>query len=144
MRIYVTDFEAFRSSNIYVIKELCIMNILNPLFDMQHVMLTISTKLDQPTSRYLTSQHHKIPVLTQYDQEQLPYIPDGSILLIKGLEKMRHLQGVYTKCIVMDPFTNNVNSFKKLTTEMTCKYYNHGQHCAYKKCIILLKHFFLF
>lgn len=143
MRIYVSDFEAFKTSdNIFLVKEICFINLLNPVFDTKHSLLTVPMKnLNKQTARYLTKYHHRLPIATIYDEDQLPFIPNGSILLIKGYEKTEHLRKLYPHCIVLDPFSNNVTSLSNFTIYSNCEYFNHGQHCAYKKCLILLKHF---
>lgn len=145
MQIYIADFEAFKTTdNIFSVKEICFINLLNPMFDVKHSLLTVTKKnLNMRTARYLTKYYHRLPIRTIYDEARLPFIPCGSIILIKGEEKSRHLQELYPNCTVFDPFSYHIESLSKYTIYSKCAFFEHGQCCAYKKCIQLLKYFYM-
>ena len=147
MRVYIADFEGYYMENQFIIKELCLMNLLHPLSDTYHVMLHMEkhpkSKKDLRTARWLLTQWHHLPMKTIFDVTQVPAIPNGSILLVKGLEKTQKIREIYPYCIVMDPFTNCVDSFNTYNIYHACKYFKHGTHCAYKKCVYLQQQFLL-
>lgn len=142
--LYVADFEGYTVDNELVPKEICMINILDPIFKSHHIMLRPykipQSVKDKRTASYLLNHHHHIPLFTAYDQFHLPYIPNGSIILIKGTDKVNIMKKLYTNCIVVDPFTTTTHtSFNHIThfSNVKCKFYSHGEKCALKKCYYL-------
>lgn len=143
MGVYIVDFEGFRVNGRLVIKELCVMNILQPIIDLQHVMLHLDaipfTSKDLKTASYLTRYHHGLPLITPYDQFTIPYIANGStILMTGGLEKQETIKNLYPTCFVHDLYLS-----AKPIEYSTCKFFTHTT-CAYAKCISIYKQLNLF
>lgn len=137
----------------HVIKEICIIDVVSSAV-IAHWLLKIpdsvlrNHQLDDRQCQYMTRYFHHLPFFTRrYEHMRCPVIPNGSIILVKGRDKMMNLKFLYPACIVLDPFSSSLPTLTKIIKEhripIRCSYFNHGPHCAlikaYTLCALLHK-----
>lgn len=154
MSVFFIDFEAYQDDDAnYLIKELCIMNVNNILkpfyymFPMCESMGSFSKKT-RGTNDYLRKWRHHLLWIdgdSKFDANEilkdlqsfdnaLFYVNDQ----ING-EKIDTLKKNFPNLRLV----NYIYSDKglEIPENITCPRYNHGEFCAYKKCLKLCVHY---
>lgn len=151
MSVLFIDFEAYQDDDAnYLIKELCIMdvdNILKPFY----YMFTFSESMEsfsksaQKTNNYLLHRRHHLlwpdgdckfdPALILQD------LPSNALYYVKDQingKKINTLKHFFPNLRIVN---YNSKNLLHIPNNIKCPYYNHGDFCAYKKCLRLCVHY---
>lgn len=154
MSVFFIDFEAFQDNDAnYLIKEMCIMNV-NNILEPFYYMFVMSeeigsfSKSTQRTNDYLRRwRHHllwnegdcifdanKVLKELQAIDNSLFYVNDEL-----GGKKIYTVKKIFPNLRILNYNCSNING--KIPENISCPRYNHGECCAYKKCLKLCVHY---
>ena len=152
MSVFFIDIEAFQDDNAdYLIKELCIMNVDNILqpfhymFDMTESMGSLS-KRAQTTNEYLRLWRHHLRWIdgdSNFDPSRilndLKSIPNDALFYVNDHVNGKKINTLnkYLPNFRIVNYNLNEPSQLNIPDNIFCPYYNHGDYCAYKKCLKL-------
>lgn len=160
MSIYFMDFEGFQSGQTTpVLKELVIISVENPLNPLYFNFMPPMTwdVLDAEQRRnyhYQTSRLHHIQWFegyARYCKTCLWYhltlaFPDwqqGIFFVMDRAHgtKIAHLRQEFPQLNIQPYTCVTFRSLPELTEHHKCPYRDHGEHCAYLKCLKLYQHY---
>ena len=156
MAIYFIDFEAFQyKDEAFVIKELCVLNVDRPLLPLYfmfgpvepwHMLSTSARKQYRYQSKHIhglewsegVSRYCRSCVL-HHIKLAFPLCMAG-IFYVMGKEKTEFLTGEFPDLNFVE-YNITFNNLPLLPSNLVCYHREHGEHCAYRKCLRLCHHY---
>ena len=150
------DFEAFKSGNEdYILKELCLLNVDKPLMPLYFVFSSPQPwdKLDATSRKHYRYQSKHIHGLewsegvSRYCRNcvmhhiKMAYpLCTAGIIYVMGLDKMTFLTSEFPELNFAE-YHVTFNQLPPLTKNIMCYHRDHGEHCAFRKCMRLYQHY---
>ena len=155
---YFIDFEAFQYQSHYTMKELCIIDVDKP-FSPLYFLFGPSTKWQdleherQRQHEYQTREIHHIewnegvtrncPKCVMYHIKQWFPLWSSGIFYVMDRhngQKMKFLKEKLPQLNIVN-YNMTFNNLPMISGNIACIYREHGEHCAYLKCVRLCSHY---
>ena len=155
MSRYFIDFEGFSYRGRHKLKELCIINVDNPLDPVHYIFDATGawTRLDQPQQdlyNYQTNEVHQLywnegnirycrKCIMHRIKKAFPFYYNGTFYAMDE-EKTFTLKRKFPKLNIVN-YNQSFNTLPCITNNITCPYRMHGTHCSYLTCLRLFCHY---
>ena len=157
---YFIEFEAFQhGEEEFKIKELCIMEFAHHLRPLHYVFrsegVLDSLPLEkQTTYRYLSNNVHLLSwhegvvrfcskCVMHHIEMAFPDYQSGIFYTMESQvngPKLRYLKKMFPKLNIVN-YNVTLNNLPFISPNISCIVRDHGNHCAYLKCLRLLEHY---
>ena len=156
---YFIDFEAFHYRGHYKIKELCIIDVDSPLTPLYIVFDSHSSWMElgeeeQYQYTYQTRKIHHIKwcegdvkycsnCIMHHIKNCFPCCSNGLFYVMDSQhngQKVKFLKQEFPELKILN-YNITFKSLPNITKNITCLFREHGDHCAYLKCMRLCCHY---
>jgi hypothetical protein len=163
MSPFFIEFEGFQHKNgSFIFKELCVVDVDHPYDYLyytfkNYVEWSSLCDKDKITNQYLTNNHHKLDwyegdsrfcatCIQYFIQQRYPNWRNGIFYTMESQvegPKVKAIRSHFPDLNVVH-YNSTLSKLPLLESNISCPHRAHGEHCAYRKCIRLLKDFTLF
>lgn len=156
---FFIEFEAFQHKEDFIIKELCIMEFHRPLTPLCYLFTPPFNYKNvddamRKSFKWQTKNHHHLTwdegnrifcnsCVMRHIEEVFPAWDLGIFYVMENIvngQKLKILKKLFPALNIVN-YSINFNDLPIVTENITCFYRNHGDHCAYLKCMRMLQHY---